>query len=128
MAMNFMIYILGLLGFWICGFAFMFGGFECSLWWRGVTSHEVTLHIFGHDFGIIGSVSYFLSSDVYDVGIFALFLFQMVLWILQHHSNWRHGRRWKFKAFMVYGFFISMFVYPICGSWVWEVAGWHSWG
>src|SRR3954468_24909986 len=26
MGMNFMIYILGLIGFWICGFAFMFGG------------------------------------------------------------------------------------------------------
>ena len=26
MAMNFMVYALGVLGFWICGFAFMFGG------------------------------------------------------------------------------------------------------
>src|SRR5258706_1356938 len=25
MAMNFLIYVIGLLGFWICGFAFMFG-------------------------------------------------------------------------------------------------------
>ena len=24
--MNFMIYAIGMLGFWICGFAFMFGG------------------------------------------------------------------------------------------------------
>src|SRR5260370_14784097 len=27
MAMNFMIYGLGMLGFWICGFAIMFGGY-----------------------------------------------------------------------------------------------------
>src|SRR5437016_14306849 len=27
MAMNFMVYGIGMLGFWICGFAFMFGGF-----------------------------------------------------------------------------------------------------
>ncbi|HYM93766.1 MAG TPA: hypothetical protein VET23_06485, partial [Chitinophagaceae bacterium] len=26
MAMNFLVYALGVLGFWICGFAFMFGG------------------------------------------------------------------------------------------------------
>ena len=26
MAMNFLIYVIGLMGFWICGFAFMFGG------------------------------------------------------------------------------------------------------
>ena len=26
MLMNFMVYVIGMLGFWICGFAFMFGG------------------------------------------------------------------------------------------------------
>ncbi|HEY1869583.1 MAG TPA: hypothetical protein VGG71_00925, partial [Chitinophagaceae bacterium] len=57
MAMNFMIYILGLLGFWICGFAFMFGGGlnVASLGGApGVTSHEFSVHLFGHDFGLIG--------------------------------------------------------------------------
>jgi len=31
MAMNFMIYGLGMLGFWICGFAIMFGGFGAAV-------------------------------------------------------------------------------------------------
>ncbi|MFI5156945.1 MAG: ammonium transporter, partial [Chitinophagales bacterium] len=127
MAMNFMIYILGLLGFWICGFAFMFGGglnVAALGGAAGVTSHEVTWHIFGHDFGIIGSVGYFLSSDVYDVGIFALFLFQMVFMdTTATIPTGSMAERWKFKAFMVYGFFISMFVYPIYGNWVWG-GGW----
>jgi len=26
MGMNFMVYAIGMIGFWICGFAFMFGG------------------------------------------------------------------------------------------------------
>ena len=32
MAMNFMVYGLGMLGFWICGFAFMFGGYNSAAW------------------------------------------------------------------------------------------------
>ena len=30
MAMNFMVYAIGMLGFWMCGFAFMFGGYNSS--------------------------------------------------------------------------------------------------
>src|SRR3954452_25473893 len=80
MGMNFMIYILGLLGFWICGFAFMFGGVGnvAALGGTPGLTHEVTVTLFGHTFGLIGYVGYFLNSNVYDVGIFTLFLFQMV--------------------------------------------------
>jgi len=127
MGMNFMIYILGLLGFWICGFAFMFGGalnVAALGGAAGVTSHEVVWHIFGHDFGIIGSVGYFLNSDVYDVGIFTLFLFQMVFMdTTATIPTGSMAERWKFKSFIIYGFFISMFVYPIYGNWVWG-GGW----
>jgi ammonium transporter, Amt family len=129
MAMNFLIYILGLLGFWICGFAFMFGGGlnVASLGGAaGVTSHEFTVHLFGHDFGLIGTVGYFLNSRVYDVGIFTLFLFQMVFMdTTATIPTGAMAERWKFKSFIVFGFFISMFVYPIFGNWVWG-GGWLS--
>ncbi|HEY4323536.1 MAG TPA: ammonium transporter [Mucilaginibacter sp.] len=129
MAMNFMVYAIGLIGFWICGFAFMFGGGlnVASLGGApGVTSHEVIIHLFGHDFGIIGSVGYFLSSNVYDVGIFTLFLFQMVFMdTTATIPTGSMAERWKFKSFVIYGFFISMFVYPIFGNWVWG-GGWLS--
>src|ERR1035437_10287567 len=74
MAMNFMIYVIGMIGFWICGFAFMFGGVGSVAALGGTPglTHEVTVHLFGHDFGIIGSAGYFLNSKVYDVGVFAL--------------------------------------------------------
>jgi len=129
MAMNFLIYALGVLGFWICGFAFMFGGAlnVASLGGAaGVTSHEFTLHLFGHDFGIWGTAGYFLNSDVYDVGIFALFLFQLVFMdTTATIPTGAMAERWKFKSFVIYGFFISMFVYPIFGNWVWG-GGWLS--
>ena len=81
MGMNFMVYALGMFGFWVCGFAFMFGGALNAATLGGapgVIPHEYTVHLFGHDFGIIGSVGFFLNSKVYDVGVFTLFLFQMV--------------------------------------------------
>jgi len=128
MAMNFLIYVIGLLGFWICGFAFMFGGVGSVSALGGTPglTHEFTVHLFGHDFGLWGNAGYFLSSKVYDVGIFALFLFQMVFMdTTATIPTGAMAERWKFKSFVVYGFFISMFVYPIFGNWVWG-AGWLS--
>jgi Amt family ammonium transporter len=129
MAMNFMIYVIGLLGFWICGFAFMFGGamnVGTLGGAPGVVSHEFTVHLFGHDFGLWGTAGYFLNSKVYDVGVFALFLFQMVFMdTTATIPTGAMAERWKFKSFFVFGFFISMFVYPIFGNWVWG-GGWLS--
>jgi Amt family ammonium transporter len=127
MAMNFLVYALGVLGFWICGFAFMFGGglnIGALGGASGVTSHEVTVHLFGHDLGIIGAAGYFLNSSVYDVGIFTLFLFQLVFMdTTATIPTGAMAERWKFNSFIIYGFFISMFVYPLFGNWVWG-GGW----
>ena len=129
MTMNFMVYAIGMLGFWICGFAFMFGGAlnVASLGGAaGVTSSEFTVHLFGHDFGLWGKAGYFLNSNVYDVGVFTLFLFQMVFMdTTATIPTGAMAERWHFKSFIVFGFFISMFVYPIFGNWVWG-GGWLS--
>jgi len=129
MAMNFMVYGIGMLGFWICGFAFMFGGALNGATLGGapgVISHEYVVHLFGHDFGIWGKAGYFLNSDVYDVGVFALFLFQMVFMdTTATIPTGAMAERWSFKSFIVFGFFISMFVYPLFGNWVWG-GGWLS--
>ena len=45
MAMNFMIYPMGMLGFYVCGFAFMFGGIgRASARWAATPglNHEIT--------------------------------------------------------------------------------------
>ncbi|HEY4064826.1 MAG TPA: ammonium transporter [Puia sp.] len=129
MGMNFLVYALGMFGFWICGFAFMFGGAlnVATLGGApGVIPHEYIVHIFGHDFGIIGSVGFFLNSKVYDVGVFALFLFQMVFMdTTATIPTGSMAERWSFKSFLIFGLFISMFVYPIFGNWVWG-GGWLS--
>jgi Amt family ammonium transporter len=35
------------------------------------------------------------------------------------------AERWKFSAFFIYGLFMSMFLYPLYGNWVWG-GGWLS--
>lgn len=129
MGMNFLVYGLGMFGFWICGFAFMFGGGLNAATLGGapgVIPHEYIVHMFGHDFGIIGCVGFFLNSKVYDVGVFTLFLFQMVFMdTTATIPTGSMAERWSFKSFLIFGLFISMFVYPIFGNWVWG-GGWLS--
>ncbi len=129
MAMNFMVYGIGMFGFWVCGFAIMFGGalnVGTLGGGQGVVPHEYIVHLFGHDFGIWGTVGYFLNSKVYDVGVFALFLFQMVFMdTTATIPTGAMAERWAFKSFVIYGLFISMFVYPLFGNWVWG-GGWLS--
>ncbi len=127
MGMNFLVYALGMFGFWVCGFAFMFGGglnvaaFGGA---AGVESHEYVINLFGHDFGVIGTVGFFLNSKVYDVGVFTLFLFQMVFMdTTATIPTGSMAERWSMKSFILFALFISMFVYPIYGNWVWG-GGW----
>ncbi len=129
MAMNFMVYPIGMLGFWICGFALMFGGVGALGVLGGGTAaldHEFVISLFGKDFGLFGTKGFFLAGTSYDVAIYTLFLFQMVFMdTTATIPTGAMAERWKFSSFMVYGFFISMIVYPLFGNWVWG-GGWLS--
>lgn len=126
MAMNFMIYAIGMIGFWICGFALMFGGLGALGTLGGVSAlnHEFTINLFGKTFGLTGLKGFFLSGTTYDVAIFTMFLFQMVFMdTAATIPTGAMAERWKFSAFFIYGFFISMILYPLFGNWVWG-GGW----
>ena len=128
MSMNFMIYPMGMLGFYLCGFAFMFGGIGAlgTLGGYGGLNHEWTPHFFGHDWGIIGLKGFMLKGAGYDTAAFTLFLFQMVF--MDTTATVPTGgvaERWKFSAFMIYGCFIGTVMYPLFGNWVWG-GGWLS--
>jgi len=126
MGMNLLVYPIGMLGFWICGFALMFGGVGSvsSLGGTPGLTSEITISLFGKTFGLFGASGFFLNNSVYDVGIYTLFLFQMVFMdTTATIPTGAMAERWKFISFIIYGFFISMFVYPIFGNWVWG-GGW----
>jgi len=130
MTMNMMIYPLGMLGFWVCGFAFMFGGVGTpgagTLGTCASLTHEFTVNLFGHPFGLIGTHGFFLAGDTYDAGLFCLFLFQMVFMdTTATIPTGAAAERWRFSAFMIYGCFIGTVMYPVFGNWVWG-GGWLS--
>jgi Amt family ammonium transporter len=130
MAMNFMIYPMGMLGFYVCGFAFMFGGMADpqslvngtigTMGGYGGLNHELGITLGGHFFGLLGWKGFLLQGAGYDTAAFALFLFQMVFMdTTATIPTGAAAERWKFSAFMIYGCCIGMIMYPIFGNWVW---------
>ncbi len=125
---NFMIYPIGMLGFWICGFALMFGSLAASKI-GGPAALGGTPCLNGSEFsiagfGLFGTKGFFLNASVYDVAIFTLFLFQMVFMdTTATIPTGAMAERWRFSAFIIYGFFISMISYPIYGHLVWGGGG-----
>src|SRR5438093_6754896 len=122
MTMNFMVYAIGMLGYWICGYALQMGGVGAVAVLGGTPplNHEFTVNLFGHPFGLFGLKGFFLSGDTYDVGVFTLFLFQMVFMdTAATIPTGAMAERWKFSSFVIFGFFMSMLVYPIFANCVW---------
>jgi len=128
MAMNLMVYGIGLLGYWICGYALQMGGVGpvAALGGTGPLASEYTITIAGHSFGLFGTQGFFLSGNAYDVSVFGLFLFSMVFMdTAATIPTGAMAERWKWGSFVVYALFISMLIYPIFGNWVWG-GGWLS--
>jgi ammonium transporter, Amt family len=125
-AMNFMIYPLGMLGFYVCGFAIMFGGLGPIATMGGYAglNHEVSINLMGKTFGLFGAKGFFLTGDAYDVSVFALFLFQMVFMdTTATIPTGAMAERWKYSSFVVYGLLVGSIIYPVYGNWVWG-GGW----
>jgi Amt family ammonium transporter len=130
MSMNFMVYGLGMFGYFIAGFAFQFGGIGLvgvpNLGGLSALTNELTIPIGGVDWGIIGYKGFFLNDGTYDVGVAVMFLFQMVFMdTAATIPTGAMAERWKWSAFCVYALFISTLVYPVFGNWAWG-GGWLS--
>jgi Amt family ammonium transporter len=125
MMMNFMVYGLGMLGYFIAGFAFQFGGVgvEATL---GGTPGFSGGEIGPTGWGLFGTNGFFLAGQTYDVGIAVLFLFQMVFMdTAATIPTGAMAERWKFSSFALFGLFCSTLTYPIFGNWAWG-GGWLS--
>jgi len=128
MMMNFMIYVIGMTGYWIMGYALQMGGVGAlaTLGGTGVLDSEFTVTLFGKEFGLFGMKGFFLAGSSYDVAVFTLFLFQMVFMdTAATIPTGAMAERWKFSSFVVFGFFLSMISYPLFANWVWG-GGWLS--
>ena len=129
MMMNFMVYGLGMTGYWIMGYALQMGGVGAVSTLSGGTANlanEFTITLFGKEFGLFGMTGFFLSGVAYDAAIFTLFLFQMVFMdTAATIPTGAMAERWKFSSFVIFAFFISMITYPLYANWVWG-GGWLS--
>lgn len=126
MAMNFMIYALGMLGFYFIGFGLMFGGIGTSFFGNDPTllTSEYKITVLGKELGIFGYDGFMLMGRAFDVSLMAIFLFQMVFMDTTCTiPTGAMAERWKFSAFVAFGLIISTVIYPIYGNWVWG-GGW----
>lgn len=109
MMKNLMDFVIGSLVFWAIGFSIMFG----------------------KDFaGIIGIDHLFAAGDFshLELGIplAAFLIFQTVFCATAATIvSGAMAERTKFKAYLIYSFFISAVIYPIAGHWIWG-GGWLS--
>ena len=127
MAMNLFVYPAGVLGFFICGFALMFGGVGAlgTLGGFDGLNQEFTINLFGHSFGLFGTKG-FCMNGVYDVGVLGFFVFQAVFMdATATIPTGAMAERWKFASFAISGVFIGGLIYPLYGNWVWG-GGWLS--
>jgi ammonium transporter, Amt family len=128
MGMNFLVYSIGVLGFWFMGFALQMGGVGAlSTFGNDATlSNEFMLHIGGHDFGLFGMRGFMLSPAVYTAPVATLFLFQMVFMdTAATIPTGAMAERWRFSSFVAYSFVLAAFMYPLYANWVWG-GGWLS--
>jgi Amt family ammonium transporter len=121
MMTNFMIYGIGVIGFFLTGYALMFGGFGhvVALGGTNPLTHEFTVG----GWGLFGAKG-FVGTHIYDVGIMTHFLFNLVFMdTTATIVTGAMAERWKWSAFVVYGFVVSMLFYPLFGNWAWG-GGW----
>jgi Amt family ammonium transporter len=133
-SMNFLVYALGMFGFFVCGFAFLCGGLNGTAIGGPVTLGGVpTLNSMltvgaavngDHGWGLMGTKGFFLSGAGYDAGAVVLFLFMMVF--MDTTATIVTGacaERWKLKSFFLFSIIVGAFIYPLFGCWVWG-GGW----
>ncbi|HZE74140.1 MAG TPA: ammonium transporter [Gemmatimonadales bacterium] len=124
--MNFMVYGIAMLAYWVIGFALQAGGLGpmATLGGFDKLANEFTITLGGKTWGLFGHTGFFLTGVAYAAPVFAYFLFQMVFMdTAATIPTGAMAERWKFSAFAVFSIFVGGFIYPIYANWVWG-GGW----
>jgi Amt family ammonium transporter len=131
---NFAIFGIGFVAFFLVGFPLMFGGYSLPL--IGM-DHPVGTSLIGHGNSIFlfqggwgGSGKAFYSAGAMGFFLYMVAFMDTVATI----PTGAMAERWKWNAFVVWGFFCGAIYYPIFGAWTWG-GGWlaklgesHSFG
>lgn len=142
MMMNMMVFCIGAFGYWLTGFAFQFGavnfaydpvtttGAVAGAWAHSPTTLgdlggllATPLISFGQA-GILGGSGFMLLGVGTNVGLLAFFLFEMVFMdTAATIPTGSMAERLKFSGFCLMSLWVSMFIYPLVGGWIWG-GGW----
>ena len=128
MMLNFAAYVFAFLAYYVCGFAFQFGGVAVNAAPVNLGGTP-TLNQFllgGGQWGFLGGAGFFLSGPAYDVGSMCLILFQVVF--METAGYIIVGaicERITFGAFVLAELFMGAILYPTFGCWAWG-GGWLS--
>lgn len=98
----------GILGFFACGFALMYGADKA---------------------GLIGASGFFLQGDLshldLKIPVYAFWLFQAAFAIaMATIVSGAVAERMKFAPYIVFSLLATAFIYPMAGHWVWHTEGW----
>jgi len=126
MGMNFLVYSVGIIGFWAVGFGLQMGGVGPMATFGGdpTLAKEFAITLGGKTFGLFGHTGFFLSVTDFTPAIAAMFLFQMVF--MDTTCTIPTGalaERWKLSSFIIFSLVIATIIYPVYGNWVWG-GGW----
>ncbi len=118
---NLLIYVFSVLGFWVCGFALLAGGWSGS---PGTPASQWSLHLFGHSFGLMGTTGFFLRSHAPDPAGYAWFFFlALVISLAAVIPTGVLAERWRISSAILYGIVAAALPLACFGHWVWG-GGW----
>ena len=119
MMMNLTSFAVALIAYYAVGFAFQFGGVApvANLGGLGPLSKLVP----SGNWGLIGTHGFFLqSAHGYDVGVLAMFLFQVVFMETAGYIIiGAIAERISFAGFLLAEVAMGAIIYPIYGNWLW---------
>jgi Amt family ammonium transporter len=125
MMMNISAFAIALIAYYAVGFAFHFGGVAPVANLGGLSPLS---GLFPHgNAGLIGTHGFFLQSGHgYDVGVIAMFLFQVVFMETAGYIIiGAVAERISFAGFIVAELAMGAVIYPIYGNWLWG-GGWMA--
>lgn len=128
MMLNFAAYVFAFLAYYVCGFAFQYGGTAINASPTNLGGTPTLNHfLLGSGmWGFLGGKGFFLSGPAYDSGSLCLVLFEVVF--METAGYIIVGaicERITFWAFLLCEIFVGGILYPSFGCWVWG-GGWLS--
>src|SRR4030095_12855943 len=120
MSMNFLVYAIGILGFWMLGFALQMGGVGAMGTFGGdpTLSKEFSVTVGVKSPGLVCVPGFFLTSANYTPAVAAMFLFQMVFMdTTATIPTGAMAERWRFSSFVIFSFVLAAITYPIYANW-----------